>query len=137
MGYDGWDAYYARLHRLISDSTSATTPSNVEPNLECYHVVASVHEDSKSDAEGRVTSVVPSVQGKMNSHLTAFFSCHLLMDPQELKGERTYQVRTTSAGLRHCKGDQIGGGRYQKLPNKLGGTYPELAKAWGMTGDSK
>lgn len=152
LGYDGWDQYYGRLHRLVTVATQATLPVNADPSKESYHVLASVHEDRASDSEGNLQGISPSVQGKMRGHLTAFFNAVLLTQcevksrdlpnpdksqPPERLRERHFSVHSVSPDRFREAKDQVSGGRFGTLPVRCGGTWPELNSYWNIEPTTK
>jgi hypothetical protein len=133
-----WGEYYSRIHTLLTVATQATLPVPRDASKECYHVLASVHEDTMTDSDGNLTAIKPSVQGKMRGHLTAYFNAVLLTEsyiiPANESGPRRQDFRVWSLAsnkLREAK-DQVSGGRFGKLPPSCGGTFPELNKFWGL-----
>jgi hypothetical protein len=141
MGYDGWENYLTRLTDWTVFMVGATKPDAYDPNKECYNFVASVHETLLTNDAGNVIDVKPSVQGAFQAHMlghfeNVFFTKCIPEDQKARDGvlERVakYWIYTVPPDSWRVCGDRIGGGRYKKLPAKMGGTYLELAKAWGL-----
>ena len=110
------------------------------PELRSYHVLGTVHEMVETDDDGAITSVLPAIGGQSRTQIARMFNTVLIPQTNRsalplgklapLEVER-FCWSVPPDKFRAC-GDGVGGGKYQTLPTKVGGTYEELVKAWGM-----
>jgi hypothetical protein len=137
--------------RLLSKLTTAVidcTDATVErPGCESYHVVLAAHLKDIYQMRGDervLTGIRPAIDSTFKDllpRLTSFaFLCETELEPVTSPGKPAYMrtkyvVRTTPPSKLYVCGDRIGGGRFNTLPPTVGGTYPELCAAWGLTSE--
>lgn len=105
-----------------------------------YNFIATCHDRTYTNDSGSVIGIGPHIEGQFRDLLPRFFDTVLwtkvstkneVVDGKPQK-RTSYFVHTVPPdSFREC-GDGLGGGRYNKLPPTMEGTYPKLAKAWGL-----
>lgn len=143
VGQQGWDQYYSRIHRFLNSARVACRPDPRNPDAETYHLLATVHENTRTTGEkGDKQNVVNAVQGKMNERLAGFFDAHFLTETKIKGGVKEFLIRTKSSQqtiegrgkeliriTRDCKGDTIVGP--EAMPLYMPNNYEAFAKVWG------
>ncbi len=137
MDFDSWNLYLMWLQSDVSLLTEATKP-DLTGNRESYNIICVAHERDTTDDNGAIIKISPAVDGQMKDILPSMFGSVLWCDVEKEKdkngkvtGQR-YYCHTISPDKYRRAGDGFGGGRFALLPPKISGTYPELAKAWGI-----
>lgn len=106
-----------------------------------YNILVGCHEWVRTDEKGNITEVSPKVEGQFRNEIAVFFDSVLYcmsetsttQEPGKPSQRVTrYVCHTVPPDSFRRAGDGVGGGRYNVLPPKLEGTYPSLAKAWGL-----
>jgi hypothetical protein len=139
-----WGILLDRLDRTLKILLSAKQPHPRDPSKRTYHIVVTCHEKDVYDSDGNLIKFSPAIDGQFKDRIARYFDTVLLtgMDmvnvPTKRDGRTVYTkepeffVLTTPTDKYRVAGDRIGGGRYNRLPHRMGGTYPELCEAWGI-----
>ena len=120
-----------------------------EDERESYNVVITVHENHIFDSNSHLIKIVPLIEGQFKDNLLSRFDVVLIADSltERIGGDGSdkldrrvrYFCHTVSPDKYRRAGDGLGGGggKYNQLPPQLVGTFPELAKAWGLDQPTK
>jgi hypothetical protein len=130
------------LSKLTSTVIQCTETTKArKPGEATYNVIFTAHLSTETNDEGAVIAVRPAIGGQFKNLIPRLFGfcffCEQTLDTKIVNGkaEQTERrvVRTVPKGAAYVGGDRLGGkGAYRKLPVVVGGTYPELAEAWGL-----
>lgn len=142
LDFDQWNLYMMWLRSDITALVGATRP-DLKGERDSYNVICTVHErDTQNDA-GAVVKISPAVDGQMKDVLASMFGTIFWCDSEKTRDKQgrtlgmDYFVHTISPdGLRRA-GSGLSGGRFGQLPPKCEGTYPELAKHWGLNSEEQ
>jgi len=150
QGDDNTMAWYRQLNvqseNILRQFCSIAQPYATDPTRPAYNFVCTLHQkdEVKQIGSGKNTQVVldryvPRLEGRIKNSVLSFFDTVLLcrygkikIDGKDVERHYCYSVPPD----RYYPGikDGVGGGgkRFAQLPKIIGGTYPELAKAWGL-----
>ncbi len=137
MDFDSWNLYLMWLQSDISVLTGATTP-DLNGEREAYNIVCTVHERDTLDDNSAVIKITPAVDGQFKDILPSMFGTVLVTDVAKLKDKdgktvgQSYFVWTIAPDRYRRPRDGMGGGKFGTLPPQCPGTFPELAKLWGL-----
>lgn len=145
MGFEGWGQYLNKFDFWTKVLTGVAHPQTGAEDRPCYNYVATVHESAAMDPEGRIARITPSLEGQFKDLCLQYFDSVFSTDStvaksiegegkdREVQRRVTYFFYTVPPDKFRRAGDGVGGGKYKVLPEKVPNTYPELAKAWGLT----
>jgi hypothetical protein len=134
LEYDDRSAFINQMRSWFLVMIGSRRPLNDHPG---WHFVATVHENTRTDDEGRVTEVTPKIEGAFRLELAALFDTCLWTDSEVVTDAKTglrsvnYVCHAIPPDRFRKAGDRIGGKRLRKLPPKFVGTYGSLVKLWG------
>lgn len=141
MSINDFGRFLVRGETLVRRLIALAQPQGQHPG---YHVVMTVHERDVTDDAGGLVRVTPAIMGQLKDLVARFFDTVLVCEAHvetKMENTPTGSIRTRTIDYRvwsvppddyHTCGDGVGGGRLKRLPASLDGTYPTLAKAWGV-----
>ena len=146
-GYQEWNHFRGNAIKLADDLNAARKPEGDHPG---YNICVLTHQKTETDTGGNVIGYLPDISSKLDRSFAGLFDAHFCTSVEtendlvrDSKGSPTgetvqtskYFIHSTPPTSRHNAGDNLGGDgkKYSKLPPKLGNTFPELLKEWGVS----
>lgn len=134
--------YGTILNKLVATTLQCTeTVKARKPGESTYNVIFTTHLTTETDDNGAVIAVRPAIVGQFKGMIARLFGfaflCEQTVNTVIKNGVATQEerrhVRTVPKSSAYVCGDKLGGKPpFNKLPVTVGGTYPELAEAWGI-----
>jgi hypothetical protein len=146
--YERWEKVKTACRLDTRKLLSITKPYPGDPTRPTYNLVVTWHLAYGTDENGKQIAAKPAFEGAFSNDVARYFDCVFYCEQVTKTKMTNGQVVTLADGrpdreavhmihtvnpdmLIRCK-EGIGGGRWKKLPSRMGGTYAELAAAWGF-----